>query len=144
MTEKVICWNHRGASSAQFLRELKGLRRLYNSVIVILLEPKVSGAVADDVCERIGMSLRCHSEDDGFRGGGWLLWNEEEIRIEIKYAHWFFVHITVSSTSGKSLEMTAVYVNPKASRRRAIWGKLDEMSIEKPWILTGDFSCLEG
>lgn len=54
--EKVVCWNCQGARSGQFMRELKELVREYKPVITILLEPKISGKVADETCRRIGKS----------------------------------------------------------------------------------------
>lgn len=89
MTEKMICWNHHGARSGQIHRKFKNLMKTYNPVILILLEPKVSGAMNDVVCNKIGMSKGSQSEADGFNGGVWVLWKEVEQKIGIRYAHKF-------------------------------------------------------
>lgn len=52
---KILCWNCRGASSSHFQREMRELRRIHKSMMVSLLEPKVSGAI-DVVCKGLGMS----------------------------------------------------------------------------------------
>lgn len=55
-TNKILCWNCCGASSGHFFREIKELRRVYKPVLIISLEPKVSGKVVDKVCKSLGMS----------------------------------------------------------------------------------------
>lgn len=50
----VLSWNCRGASNQHFLRNLKDIIKLHNPTILAILEPKVSGRVANQVCNRIG------------------------------------------------------------------------------------------
>lgn len=37
-------------------------------------------------------------------------------------------------------EFTAVYANPHANVRKHLWGKLNEMRVERPWLIIGDFN----
>lgn len=53
--ERILCRNCRGASSSQFLREIRELKRLYKPLMIILLEPKISGEVADRGFKNLGM-----------------------------------------------------------------------------------------
>lgn len=63
---KFICWNCPGTNNGQFLREIKEMIRSYKPLVLILLEPKVSGLVADEVCYKIGFNRWCRSEAGGF------------------------------------------------------------------------------
>lgn len=48
----------------------------------------------------------------------------------MRYADKSFIHVAVNSLSSKKWKLTAVYASPNASIKRALWGKLDKMSIE--------------
>lgn len=62
------------------MREMKGLIRAFRPVLVILLEPKISGAGAYEVCRKLGLSRWGRSEASSFSGGIWVLGKEAEIR----------------------------------------------------------------
>lgn len=62
--------------------------------------------------------------------------------MEVKHVHRYFVHLDITLLDGLRGEMMEVYASPKASRRNMIWGVLDRMCVEKPWILIGDFNCV--
>lgn len=49
--------------------ELKEWLRCYKSALIVLLEPRISGAGASNVCKRIGKSHWIMSEANGFNGG---------------------------------------------------------------------------
>lgn len=40
------------------------------------------------------------------------------------------------------MELTAIYASPNARIRRSLWSRLDELRIEDPWVLFGDFNCM--
>lgn len=54
-------------------------------MVVILLEPRISGEVADVVCKSLGKSRWIRSEATDFSDGVWVLWNEEDIKLELEY-----------------------------------------------------------
>src|SRR4051812_45714525 len=105
----IICWNYRGVSSGNFMREMKELSRAYRTTIVVLLEPKISGVVVDGACKRIGMNLWGHLEATDFSDGIWVLWNEDEIMIEVKHVHKFFMHVAITLLEGRKWELTTIY-----------------------------------
>lgn len=123
-------------------QKLKDLLRATRPLILILLEPKVSGPVAVDVCKKIRLNRWSRSKAEGFSGGIWMVWSNEDVKIEIRYAHKFFLHASINAGDGKEWELTAVYASPITSRRRGMWIKLDKMNIKKPWLLLGDFNCI--
>lgn len=79
--------------------EIKEYKRLYSLAIIIHVEPKISGTLADEVCKKIGQNRWIRSESTGFSGGIWVLWNEEEVEVKLSYAHTSFLHAVVT-TSG--------------------------------------------
>lgn len=89
-----------------------------------------------------GLSRWSRSEAEGYSGGVWVLWKEEEVRIGIRYDHKFFIHVSVASNNGKEWELIVIYLSPVASKRKEFWGTLDEMVIEKPWVLVSDYNCV--
>lgn len=54
--KRVFCWNCKGTGSSNFLREMREILKFYRSLIVILLEPKISDVVVDGVCKRLGLT----------------------------------------------------------------------------------------
>lgn len=95
-----MCWNCRGALSGEFLREIRDFRRQYRPTIILLLEPKISGSKADGVCCKLGKNRWLRSEAEGFSGGVWCLWDDEEFDLELRYAHPSFLHVAVNSIGG--------------------------------------------
>lgn len=69
------------------MREISDLKRMYNPSMIVLIEPKINGAGATEVCRRIRKSHWIISEANGFSGGVWFLWNEESIKIELLNIH---------------------------------------------------------
>lgn len=108
---RVLCWNCRGALSGEFLREIREFMRKYKPEIIVLLEPRISGATADGVCRKMGMNCWIRSEAEGFSGGVWFLWNKEEVDVVPRYAHASILHVSVTSRGGP-WDMTAVYASP--------------------------------
>lgn len=139
---KVFCWNYRGARSKELVRQMREYINLHNPVIVILMELRINGEMADSICKRLGKRCWIRSDLEGLSGGIWCLWNDDKITVELRYAHPNFLHLAVSSSKGRSWELTAIYTQPHASRRSCLWGKLDELRVEGPWVLMGDFNCV--
>lgn len=49
----LLSWNCCGAGNQQFLRNLRDLINIHDPDILAILEPRVSGRVADEVCKKI-------------------------------------------------------------------------------------------
>lgn len=139
---KFICWNYRGAKNKEFIRELREFQRINLPMLIILLEPKISGDEAAEVCKGAGMSHWIRSDVEGFSRGIWLLWNEEKFHLDLIHAHRFFVHVEVADEKGIKWLLTACMPVPDASIQKHMWESLDEMWVEGPWMLVGDFNCI--
>lgn len=59
LAENILCWSCRGAGSNEFACELKEIMKEQKPLITNLLEPRISGGVADGVCKRLGKSSSC-------------------------------------------------------------------------------------
>lgn len=66
--ESIVCWNFRGVRSGQFLREMKKIMRDFRPMLIVLLEPKISGEAANEICRRIGKNHWNRSKAEGFSG----------------------------------------------------------------------------
>lgn len=69
MEGNVFCWNCRRARSREFLAEMKDWKRIHNPMKIVLLEPKISGAGANEVCKKLRKTHWVHFEVDRFSGG---------------------------------------------------------------------------
>lgn len=52
--EKVVSWNCRGAAGREFLVQIREIIREFRPKILIIIEPRISGATADKVCKSLG------------------------------------------------------------------------------------------
>lgn len=138
----VVCWNCRGAGNDNFMRNFLDLKRVYRPAIVAILEPRVGGAVADRQCGGMGMSSWYRVEADGFRGGIWLLWDDEQVKVVILHAQPQFVHVMVAAHQGRQWCLTIVYASPNTTIRASIWSELRRMIVAQPWCVMGDFNSV--
>ena len=80
--------------SKEFNRALQFLLSIHNPSILGLVETKVSGPNANDICKRIGFDHWVRVEALGFSGGIWLFWRKE-ISVTIIKTHPQFIHSRV-------------------------------------------------
>lgn len=77
--ENIICWNCRVAKSGESLREIRDLIGVHQPVLIVLLEPRVSGDVADGICKKLGKKVWIRFEANVFSGGIWMFRDEDGI-----------------------------------------------------------------
>lgn len=65
MNENFFISNYRGAGNKEFLREILEWRRIYKPAVIALSEPRISGSMADEVCEKLGKTHWIRSEAEG-------------------------------------------------------------------------------
>lgn len=53
-----------------------------------------------------------------------------------------FLHMEVRFAGGGSWMLTALYANPKPNIKKNIWGQLESLKRELPWMVIGDFNCV--
>lgn len=78
----IISWNVRGPGYPDFINQAKYVINMHKPNILILLETKVGGPRAEDICSHLPST--CVSSDPiGYKGGIWILWNDAETHLEI-------------------------------------------------------------
>lgn len=116
--------------------------RKYNPILLILLEPKIDGVLANKVCRKLKKTHWIRSEANGFSGRIWVLWNELDLQVQPRYIHQQLIHISVVSVGAKKWDLTAIYASPQASSRNLLWSALNQMTVTEAWVLLGDFNCI--
>ena len=138
----IFVWNVQVAGSREVLNSLREHIHMHRPSIVALVETLISGAKAQSVCDRIEFRNCFRVEAQGFQGGIWVLWNSEEIEIEVINSHERFVMVEIKPHGQMSWLLTFVYASPQIQTREILWRQLQQLATEylKPWLLTGDFN----
>jgi len=138
----ILAWNVQGAGSREFLNILREHIHKHRPSIVALFETRISGTRAQQVCERIGFRNSFRVDAQGFQGGIWVLWNSDEIEIEVLNTHEQFVTVEIKPHGHPSWNLTLVYASPQVQTRELLWPQLQHLATEyrKPWLLAGDFN----
>ncbi|KAI9122178.1 hypothetical protein K1719_006867 [Acacia pycnantha] len=138
---KFLVWNCRGAASRGVASVIRDSRQRYKLDMVVLLEPRISGNNASKVIKRWGFKHSIRKEAEGFSGGIWLLWDVDELTVDVITMHEQFIHCRVSLGEEVML-LTAIYASPTEQRRHILWELLYELACvtADPWVLIGDFN----
>ncbi|KAI9127053.1 hypothetical protein K1719_001612 [Acacia pycnantha] len=131
----------RGATSKGFAAILRDLKHRHRLDVVVILEPRVSGSGADRIIKNWGFKQSVRREAEGFLGGIWILWNLEELVVDVILLDEQFIHCNLC-LGGKKMAFTAVHASPNESRRHRICDILYNYSTDSyvPWLLAGDFN----
>ncbi|KAI9088601.1 hypothetical protein K1719_029715 [Acacia pycnantha] len=113
----------------------------YKADVAIILEPRISGMLATKTIKNWGFKFSVRVEVVGFSGGIWILWNLEDLCVDVLMKEEQFIHCRLR-LNGKGMLLTAVYANPREQRRQRVWDSLHKLAIEitEPWLLAGDFN----
>ncbi|KAI9123983.1 hypothetical protein K1719_005283 [Acacia pycnantha] len=108
---------------------------------IFILEPRISGYLANKVIKSWGFEQSVKKEAEGFSGGIWILWNLDELVVDILQIKDQFIHCKLN-LGGNTMLFTAIYANPNKQRRYSIWDMLYDISLEvnELWLLAGDFN----
>ncbi|XP_075508178.1 uncharacterized protein LOC142545090 [Primulina tabacum] len=139
----LMVWNCQGAASKELNRVLKDLIKKFNPSVLGLLEPRVSGSHADDICNKMGYDNWLRVEAVGFSGAIWIFW-KDELGLKIIYSHPQFVLVRVDTGTSIPWFLSIVYGSPNATLRKRLWNDLtkEKLNIEGPWVSLGDFNSV--
>ena len=141
---KMIAWNCQGAGNEMFRAHAYELHRRHRPNILIIIEPRIAEARAQEVIDTLPYSHSCRVDPAGFSGGIWMLWNEgPSFSVEIITCSDHSIHALVKVPSPPiSFLLTAVYAPPHFNKRKPFWDYLENLAknISLPWILLGDFN----
>ncbi|KAI9086148.1 hypothetical protein K1719_031869 [Acacia pycnantha] len=138
---KTIVWNCRGVASKGIAAVIRDMKRRYRLDMMIILEPRISGRLASKVIKNWGFKHSVRLEAVGFSGGIWLLWELDEIQVDVRVMDEQFIHCKLKFR-GEEMLLTAVYAQPNEQRRNRIWEGLRKIAceVDEPWLLIGDFN----
>ncbi|KAI9080033.1 hypothetical protein K1719_037966 [Acacia pycnantha] len=136
-----VVWNSRGAASKGVTSLIRDVKFRYKLDMVVILEPRISGRNADRVIKSWGFRHSVRMEAEGFSGGIWLLWELDDLIVDVKIMDEQFIHCKLHF-GGEEMLFTAVYASPLESKRCRLWELLHRLSCEvaEPWFLAGDFN----
>lgn len=113
----------------------------YNPDIMVILEPKISGVVAESVCKSFVNFSCTRVEANSFKGGIWVFWQENRVTLTEICQHNQAFHFRISKGLFSGL-FTAVYGSPQRGTRKELWQFLESIApvLSEPWFLIGDFN----
>ncbi|KAI9095013.1 hypothetical protein K1719_026477 [Acacia pycnantha] len=108
---------------------------------LVMIEPRVNWALANEIIKNWGFKHSVKREAEGFSGGIWILWNLEDLIVDVLGVDEQFIHCKLCQNN-KKMYFTAVYASPSEQRRHRTWDLLLNLSHEivEPWLLAGDFN----
>ncbi|KAL4347003.1 hypothetical protein GQ457_17G006580 [Hibiscus cannabinus] len=140
----VIFWNAQGVLGIDFQNYFRLLLRTHRPDIFAIMEPRVSGDLADKFIRRSGFEFSYRVEANGFCGGIWILW-KPSVSLDVLAVDSQFIHgACLVHGTRKSFFITFVYASPNAYRRSFVWDRIRvlEPGLDLPWILGGDFNVI--
>ena len=81
--QKLLCWKYNRVDNVTLIQTMKYLRQHENPSIVLLFEVRSSGNDVVQAIEEIGFSGSYRIDPQGILDGVWLLWNKEDVTIEV-------------------------------------------------------------
>ncbi|KAI9079602.1 hypothetical protein K1719_038429 [Acacia pycnantha] len=117
------------------------MRFRYKVDVAVILEPRISGSLARKTIKNWGFKFSEKVEAVGFSGGIWILWNLEDLVVDVLEKDDQFIHCRWF-LNGKSMLFTAVYANPwdfneiKSPSEQIGGGRINETRCRKfsDWI----------
>lgn len=116
----LLVWNCQGANSREMNRIIKEMIIKFRPSILGLLEPRVSGSHADDICNKMGYENWLRVEAVGFSGGIWIFW-KDNLHLEIVQSHPQFVILRVKKDTATPWFLSIVYGSPDSTLRKRLW-----------------------
>ncbi|XP_061370265.1 uncharacterized protein LOC133312983 [Gastrolobium bilobum] len=137
-----LVWNCRGAVKKRLKGILSSFVTKNNIDLVVLLEPRVSGAKALKIIRVLGFSNYCIEEARGFSGGIWLLWNTPNFSVDLVNKSHQLVHVRIKRNQNDHFIFTAIYASPNGDKRKLLWEELRSFAHQnaKPWLVAGDLN----
>lgn len=139
---RIIAWNCRGAGSRIALRHLILLVRTQNPDILILEETRVSSRYIDQITAQTRFTASIVSEAYGFSGGIWILWDKDQVDLDLIELDEQIISVVVCSPHQRPWLLSAIYASPNPLFRQDLWDYLRDMGyvVNIPWLLLGDFN----
>ncbi|GLT31842.1 hypothetical protein SLA2020_065500 [Shorea laevis] len=143
---KLIAWNCCGAANQSFMRHFRDLKNTHSPVMMLILETKLAGDRARDSASNLYSSY--HIVDaEGYAGGLWLLWDRNQISVEVVSTSNQAIHAIVKVRNHPTISnvdwfFSGIYGRPQFDIRSLLWQELTNLAeyVFGPWIISGDFN----
>lgn len=138
----ILIWNCQGAGSKDFIRAALLFINTHRPDVIALLETKVPGARANEVCKKLKFDNWFRIESIGYSGGIWILC-KKSVNITLRYTHPQFAVLDVR-TGDKTWSLVIVYASPDGGLREKLWTDLnkDKLGLAENWLAAGDFNTV--
>lgn len=123
----IISWNCRGVSSPRFKSIFRDMIASYNPNILVVLEPRISGHLVENVCKSFSSFSFTRIEAQGFKGEIWEFWQTNQVSLFELDRHNQAFHFKVSKGSFSGL-FTIVYGSPQKGFRGELWQFLESLT----------------
>ena len=120
---KLLVWNCCGIASKGVAYVVKDMKDRYKLDVLVILEPRISGVHASKVIKCWGYRKSIKMEADGFAGGIWILWERDDLNVDLLIKEDQFVHCKLRLGIDEMLFMV-VYASPTEQRRAGLWDAL--------------------
>lgn len=137
-----LVWNCRGAGKRHFPANIKDYVTMYRLDFIAILEPRVSGAKANEIIQKMGLVEGARVEANGFSGGIWCLWRPSCPPMQLISSSRYYIHLRVNPQTPNCWVLSIVYASPHRIQREDTWQELIAFhgTISEPWCLVGDFN----
>jgi len=144
MLPNLFCWNCCGAGHKSFLTSFKSYVNVVKFSLAVIIEPKISGSKAARVVDGMGFDSSFRVDARGFKGGIWVVWDSNQIELDVVSSGFQFIHLKGKMESGSLFFITAIYASPTATERVLLWDTLKSLSasMSDPWTVIGDFNSI--
>lgn len=101
-----ILWNSISAGKKEFMRHARELIAVHNPSILAIVEPRISGLIAERVLRKL-RSPKCHAADPvGYAGGIWLTWDDAVVQVTVIISSPQLLHVLVKPKDSEEFLMT--------------------------------------
>ncbi|KAK4265671.1 hypothetical protein QN277_026692 [Acacia crassicarpa] len=140
----LLIWNCRGAANKGVASVIRDMWSRYKLSLVIILEPRISGAQASKTIRQWGFKHSIRKEAVAFSGGIWLLWELDDLKVDVLELDEQVIHCNLRVGEDECL-FSAVYASLSEHRRHDLWNLLSRLAgdIVVTWMLAGDFNDIK-
>ncbi|KAK4259900.1 hypothetical protein QN277_006188 [Acacia crassicarpa] len=137
-----VIWKARGTGARSFPALIRDLKAHYNLNFIAILETRCAKELSIRRAQWLGFSNLEIIDCEGYSGGIWCLWDENNVTVSVLERHHQFIHLQVTTPSRPSWLFSVVYASPSSGVRRLVWDHLARLAneVQGPWLVGGDFN----
>nr|XP_011457627.1 PREDICTED: uncharacterized protein LOC105349504 [Fragaria vesca subsp. vesca] len=141
---RILFWNARGAASDKFKSASADLVKMHSIDILAICESKILFHKAWPALKKLGFNDFKVVEVWGFSGGIWLVWNNNNVKVDFIDDNFQSISVQVSLPGYSPWMLSVIYASPNNTSRALLWTYLANLagSTSLPWVLIGDFNEL--